>query len=77
MQRKDCKFEKLNNYRKKDTFMKIISISPVLYQTVGHGRNVTETRNTVGFIGSLIMNWIPVQNKDDMSMELSKVVYQI
>ena len=36
-----------------------------------------ELRNTVVFIGSFIMDWIRFQNKDDTSMELSKVISQI
>ena len=41
------------------------------------GGIVTETRSTVVFIGSSIMDWIWGQNKDNMSMELLKVVSQI
>ena len=41
------------------------------------GGILTETRNTVIFIGSLIKEWIRVENKDDTSKELLKVVYQI
>ena len=43
----------------------------------GEWGNVTETRKTVVFIGSIIMNLIWIQNKDNKSMEIFKVVSQI
>ena len=54
----------------------VIHIWPVLYQTGRHGGNVMKTRNTVVFIGSVIMDWIRIWNKDNKYMELSKVVSQ-